>query len=99
MQNLMTLAKYNFILSQIFVLAMTIIKLSLVLSVLRLNNDRPWRIGLYCIFAFLCIICTAYFVAMMLSCTPISAIWNFQDPNGKCLAKSKQIIVQSTFNG
>jgi hypothetical protein len=74
----------NIIVAEFYVWAVTMIKMSLSFMLLRIQNSRPWKIGLYAlIFPQLGLAIASVFLDV-LRCYPMRAAWDFSIPRDRC---------------
>jgi hypothetical protein len=76
-------------------LAMTLIKISIVLTLLRLPLKKPWKIGLYALLAVQVTYWLANTVYLFAKCQPHHAAWDFSVPVRHCPSDKTDIMVSS----
>jgi hypothetical protein len=94
---------YHFKLSYLAVplwgLAMTCVKVSIALTILRIRQGLVWKIFVYFIIA----VQAAYGIGNvffdLLECQPLAAAWDFTMVDGKCLPSSAILIASNTGSG
>ncbi|KAK4646183.1 hypothetical protein QC761_208210 [Podospora bellae-mahoneyi] len=81
----------------IWAISMTLIKTSIVLTLLRLPLKKPWRIGLYVIAAVQVTYCVADMQYLFFKCRPFHAAWDIMVPlrERKCPSLHTDIVVSS----
>ncbi|KAK4194534.1 hypothetical protein QBC40DRAFT_32709 [Triangularia verruculosa] len=79
----------------IWALSMTLIKTSIVLTLLRLPLKKSWRIGLYVIGAVQVTYCFADMPYLFFKCRPFHAAWDIMVRDRKCPKLETDILVSS----
>jgi hypothetical protein len=74
----------NLIVSEFYVWAVTMIKMSLSFMLLRIQNSRPWKIGLYALIVPQLGLAISLVFLDVLRCYPMRAAWDFSIPRDRC---------------
>jgi len=76
--------------------AMTFIKISVALSLLRLKHSTPWKVGLYAIIGVQTLWSVGSFIYFFQICHPLSDWWDLTKPTQNCLDASIVRIISTT---
>jgi len=76
--------------------AMTCIKISVALSLLRVKQSMPWKIGLYGLVAFQLVYTVGSFIFVFQVCHPLSDWWDITVANPHCMDATVIRIVSTT---
>jgi hypothetical protein len=71
----------------LWIWSITLVKVSVALSLLRITPSKRWAIVLYWFIAFLFVSAIVFVILQLVQCTPISNFWNPR-PGGVCWKKS-----------
>jgi hypothetical protein len=69
----------------VFGLAITVIKISACLSLLRVKHSRPWKVGLYIIIGLMGGWEIGGFIGFFQLCRPLSDWWDITNPTPQCV--------------
>ncbi|PVH91816.1 hypothetical protein DM02DRAFT_663580 [Periconia macrospinosa] len=85
--------------TQLYVWAVTSIKISIALLLLRIREwSRSWKRGLTALMIFVASLAVACFVVAFTKCRPVHAIWDFSFPRWKCQSPKFQRIWGTTMS-
>jgi hypothetical protein len=83
-------------------IALSFIKLSATLSILRVAVKRPWRVSLYVLMALQITFLVGNLVYMFISCIPLAANWDYRlrlRPETRCLGARTALISSTIGSG
>jgi hypothetical protein len=69
--------------------AVSCVKISVTLMLLRIRDDRPWRMGLYVLMAFIMAAAILNVILELIQCKPIKAFWDRTTPGAVCWSPAK----------
>jgi hypothetical protein len=96
MQGLATSSKLGFISMVLWIWALTMLKISVALMLLRIKQTPRWKIGIGALIAVLIIVGVASTIAQILQCLPVTANWDImlkESEHSSCWTEQKQAIV------
>jgi hypothetical protein len=91
--------KYFFIVLFTSYYANLLIKASVCVMLLRIMQERAWRIGLWVMLAFLFAIAVAVTATNLLACSPPSAYWTLATHSQKCWSTEQITVVAQVLGG
>jgi hypothetical protein len=88
-ENIMSVFHQLWVMQFFFISAVSCVKISVTLMLLRIRDDRIWRIGLYLLMAFIVAAAGVNVILECIQCKPIRAFWDRATPGAQCWGPEK----------
>jgi hypothetical protein len=83
LSDIVVVLKLEFAGQLLWIWALTFVKLSVALSMIRVTPSRRWQIVLYCFNGFLVVTAVLFVILQLVQCKPISGNWH-PGPGNSC---------------
>jgi len=98
LDGIVKILKTGFFLWSLFIWAITFIKLSISLMILRIKQTRKWQIGIKILIVILLLSALAGTLVQFLQCRPIKEYWHLIPNNPKCWTPRQILNAAYVYN-